>query len=415
MHVKSNTDLPIPPKVPPVSCQGWLSSRCRFLRKFGAVLGIYVLALLLAGASGLSSQSKSEKLATGTEVFGVGWTADSLSNVEVGRFPGRSVSYRFRAKHSGSITTLRVYFIFRKLCPGCYANGDGGKVSIQLFSDDGTPSHFPSRNMLGSAVVDDPMLQWNREVHLERPVSVRSGELYHIVFSNSSSDPVLNYTSVDDLYTTSVGSGLQPSSSGSDLAVLFKPNGTSPWRLLPQHVPILSIYYDDGYRQGQGYMDVQRDRVVVNDGDAVRELFTVQDTDHRVTSLAVRIDQLTNQGRLTVVVADHSGQPLETATFNLEEDPGSGGWKEYSWQQPLTLKKGDQYSVVLRAEEGSRFRVSPLQKGTQYGFEVDTLFTEGHCEVKTGPLWTECLLRHDLDIPFYFRGGARPVGSPTLQ
>jgi len=355
------------------------------------------------GSSGLSSQSKAEKQEAEEEVFGVGWTADSLSNVEVGRFPGRSVSYRFRAKHSGSVSALRVYFIFRKLCPGCYANGNGGKVSIQLFSDDGTPSHFPSRMMLSSAVVEDPMLQWNREVHLQRPVSVRSGELYHVVFSNSSFDPAQNYTSIDDLYTTSIGSALQPSASRSDLAVLFKPNETSAWRLLPQHVPIISIYYDDGYRQGQGYMDVQRDRVVVKGGDAVREVFTVQDADHRVMSLAVRIDQLTNQGKLTVVVADHSGQPLETAAFNLNQDPGRGGWREYSWQRPLTLKKGGQYSVVLRAEEGSSFRVSPLQKGTQYGFEVDTLFKEGHCEVKTGPLWTGCLLRNDLDIPFYFR------------
>lgn len=257
--------------------------------------------------------------------------------------------------------------------------------------------------MLGSAVVDDPMLLWNREIHLQPPVSLDSGQIYHIVFSNPSSDSVRNYTSIDDLYTASVGSALQPSASSSDLAVLFKPNGTSLWRLQPQHVPIISICYDDGYRQGQGYVDVERDKVVVNDGDAVREVFTVLDADHRVTRLAVRIDQLTNQGNLKLEVEDHTGQPLETAIFSLNQASGSAGWREYSWQQPLTLRKGGQYSVVLRAEEGASFRVSPLQKGTQYGFQVDTLFTEGHCEVKTGPLWTGCLMRNDLDIPFYFR------------
>src|SRR5271167_214755 len=333
-----NADMPTPPKVQFAGGQRRLSFRCMFFRNLSAALGIYVLALALLGPSGLSSQSKTEKQDAENDVFGVGWTADSLSNVEVGRFPGRSVSYRFRARHSGAVSTLRVYFIFRKLCPGCYANGNGGKVSIQLFSDDGTPSHFPSRMMLSSAVVDDPMLQWNREVHLQRPVSVRAGELYHIVFSNPSSDPDQNYTSIDDLYTTSVGSALQPSASRSDLAVLFKPDETSAWRLLPQHVPIISIYYDDGYRQGQGYMDVQRDRVIVKDGDAVREVFTVQDADRRVMSLAVRIDQVKNAGGLTVEVADHSGQPLETATFNLNQNPGRSGWREYSWQRPLTLK-----------------------------------------------------------------------------
>lgn len=113
------------------------ASKCRelfFVRRLHvytlmAFLGVGLLDLSQLGYSGQKSQPKPEKQPPQSEIFGVGWTADSLANIEIGRFPGRSASYRFRAKHGGRVGKLRVFFIFRKVCPGCYANGNGERCA----------------------------------------------------------------------------------------------------------------------------------------------------------------------------------------------------------------------------------------------------------------------------------------------
>jgi hypothetical protein len=333
-------------------------------------------------------------------VFGAGWTADSLANLEVGRFRGRTVSYRFRANHSGTVNAVWVYFIFRHVCPGCYANGDGGKVTVQIMADDGTPNHFPSSTVLASVLVADPMKQWNREVRFPQPPSFEAGKFYHIVFSNPVPDPVQNYVSVDDLYA-SAEKDTQPSAANSALAVLLKPDSAASWQHKPQHVPVFSVQYSDGFAQGQGYIDVKNNGLVVNEGSSVREVFTVKDADHKVSSLAVRIQPQGSQGSLKLVLEDDAHQVLQTAFLSLAGDPQGYVWKTYSFAAPLTLSKGSGYSVVLTAENGASFRISPLQKGIQYGFALETVFSDGHCETKTGPLWTGCLSRSDLDMPFY--------------
>ena len=77
---------------------------------------------------------------------------------------GRTVDYRFRADHTGTFSGLELYFIFRTICNGCYADGNGGIIQIQIYTDDGTARHLPSNTVLGSTVVTDPLKQWNRLV-----------------------------------------------------------------------------------------------------------------------------------------------------------------------------------------------------------------------------------------------------------
>jgi len=361
-----------------------------------------LLVLCALGCSWLPHGSA----ATATEepgavaVFGAGWTADSLANLEVGRFRGRTISYRFRASHSGPVTAVRIYLIFRHVCPGCYANGDGGTVTVQIMADDGTPNHFPSHTVLASVLIADPMKQWNREVRFPHPPSFEAGKFYHIVFSNPTPDPVQNYVSVDDLYTSSANE-IQPSAAASALAVLLKPDSASAWQHKPQHVPVFSIQYSDGFTQGQGYIDIKNNGLVVNEGSSVREVFTVKDADHKVSSLAVRIQPQGVQGSLKLVLEDDAHRALQTASLSFTGDRQAYVWKTYSFPEPLTLSKGSVYSVVLTAENGASFRISPLHKGIQYGFAPETVFSDGHCETKTGPLWTGCLSRSDLDMPFY--------------
>jgi hypothetical protein len=336
-----------------------------------------------------------------SDTYGAGWTADSLGNLEIGRYVGRVVDYRFRSDHTGTFSGLKLYFIFRTICNGCYANGNGGIIQIQVCADDGTALHMPSTTVLGSTVITDPLKQWNRLVSFPQPVPVQAGELYHIVFSNLSSDPAHNYVSIDNLYTALNGSNLQPVTADADLAVLFK-SGNNPLEIDDNVVPIFSLYFDDGFRQGQGYFDVERNKVQIQNGSQVAETFVVEDADHTVSQLAVRLSPLTNFGDIKITLNNAGGQPLATGTINASIHSGS----VYQWQSitfsPLILGKGSLYSIVLTAQDGAQFLVSPMERGTIYGFQTENRFTS-QCQVPRGNKWSACLGMTDLDIPFYFR------------
>ena len=97
--------------------------------------------------------------ATEPSFYGNPWSANGLANLEVGRFPGRMVSYRFRAAETADFTTAKVFFIFAVFSERGYANGDGGQVRIELRPDDGSQNHFPDMTVapLTSVLLADPI------------------------------------------------------------------------------------------------------------------------------------------------------------------------------------------------------------------------------------------------------------------
>jgi len=336
-----------------------------------------------------------------SDTFGAGWTADGLANLEIGRFIGRAIDYRFLSDHTGTFSGLELYFVFRTICDGCYADGDGGIIQIQIRTDDGSPAHLPSNTVLGSTILQNPFLQWNRLVGFSPSVSLKAGSLYHIVFTNLSSDPVHNYVSINDIYTSVSGSNLQPATTDTNLAVLLKNQG-APWQLNTHHVPIFSVYFDDGFRQGQGYIDVKHNAMQVSGTAQVAEVFTVKDDNHTVSSLTVRLDPLSSTGNIQVVLANAVGQPLETGVFNFSgATQYSYAWMSYSFP-PITLTLGSTYYILLSAQNGGQFQVSPMEQGAYYGFLTETFFTS-ECEVPNGSIWVGCLGQTNLDLPFYFR------------
>lgn len=373
---------------------------------------VYVLgAIMLLAAPGsfaqdVASQNSSRRLRADT--LGAGWTAESLANLEIGMNPGRSVSYRFRADHDGAVRAVRVYFIFRKICDrGCYAAGDGGIIRVEIRDDDGTANHLPARGVLASTFVPDPLAEWNRRVEFPQVAALHAGKLYHIVFSNASEDETRNFVSIDDLYTATDETELQPAANETGLAVLLRRDSASAWALRPHHLPIFSLYFEDGFRQGQGYMDVKQSGVVVSPESNVREVFTVEDATHFVVMAGVRIKPLSSGGKLRILLATDSGQTIEDVTVATPPSLAGAAWTTHPFTPPRALTKGARYSLVLVSEEGGQYLVQPLQNGTQYGFEFESPFTGNHCEVNAGQGWKGCLNRSDLDIPFYFRSAAQ--------
>ncbi len=366
---------------------------------------LFCLTLHLAdyGAHGSSSSVDAGKAVPVNTVFGAGWTADSLANLEIGRFSGRTVSYRFLAMHSGSVSSVRVFFVFRTICDGCYANGNGGNVTVELKEDDGSSRHVPGSRVLARALVQDPMKQWNRVVELDRPATLQSGKVYHIVFSNPLPSATRNYVSIDDLYTRVEGGDLQPSGEASQLAVLFKTSGAAEWEVKKQHVPILSVNFDDGYRQGQGYIDVKRNAVVVAEGQAARESFTFLYPDRSFRRAAVRVQPTASKGQIELQVSDSEGHILASHQFLINTVADAPTWEIAEFSPPVLFKRLGRYSVTVIPQKGAGFTITPLQKGSTYGFDPDTLFTAGHCETKLATVWIDCLERSDLDIPFYLQ------------
>src|SRR5271157_1046552 len=336
-----------------------------------------------------------------SDTFGAGWTADGLANLEIGRFIGRIIDYRFLSDHTGTFSAVELYFIFRTICDGCYADGDGDIIQIQIRKDDGSPLHLPLSTVLGSTIVQNPFLLWNRLVSFSPSFSLKAGSLYHIVFSNLSSDPVHNYVSINDIYTSVSGSNLQPATTDTNLAVLLK-NAGAAWQINTHHVPIFSLYFDDGFRQGQGYIDVRHNSMQVSGSAQVAEVFTVMDANHTVSSLAVRLDPLSSTGNVQVVLANALGQPLETGSFSFSgANQYSYAWMSYSFP-PITLTLGSTYYILLSAQNGGQFQLSPMEQGASFGFLTENFFSS-ECEVPSGAIWVGCLGQTNLDLPFYFR------------
>jgi len=364
-----------------------------------AVITLGLAATPLATAQQMQIANQNGMYRSGT--FGAGWTADYLANLEIGRFTGRTVDYRFRSDHTGTFSALQLYFIFRTNCDGCYSDGDGGIIQIQVFADDNSPFHLPGPTLLGSTIVNNPFQQWNRTVSFSPPVPLKSNSLYHIVFTNLSSDPVHNYVSINNLYTTISGSNLQPAASESDLALLYK-NGNAPLQVAPQLVPIFSIYFDDGFRQGQGYLDVKHNGMQIQSGGQVAETFVIHDADHTVSQVGVRFDPLTNQGDVRLAVNNALGQPLVSGVLDLSlMTRYSYAWQIFTFS-PILLSKGGSYTIVLSAENGAQFYVSPIQQGAMYGFLTENMFSS-ECVIPIGVNWTGCMGMTYLDLPFYFR------------
>ncbi len=370
----------------------------RFLSYF-VLIALLPLAIQTTPLFGKSAQSDGMLR---SDTFGAGWTADSLSNIEIGRFVGRTVSYRFRASHTGTFSAIELYLIFRTVCDGCYADGDGGIIQLQIQTDDGTGQHLPTGITLGSAIIANPMSQWNRVVTFAQPVSIQANTLYHIVFTNLSSDPVHNYISIDNLYSVAGGSNSQPSANTIDLAVLVKLDSNHSMQVNTHLVPIFSIYFDDGYRQGQIYMDVRQNTLLGGAAAQVSEAFLVNDANHTFSTVSVRLDPLATQGDIRLTIEDSFNHVLATGVIDLTNAVKNAyNWYTISFPT-ISLLKGISYSVVVTTENGAQYYISPMQQGMTYNFQWEKRYT-GQCQILSGTQWGGCLGRTDLDIPFYFR------------
>jgi len=330
--------------------------------------------------------------------YGTGLASDSLANLQIGRNPGTAISYRFKANKSASLSSALV-FLKNNLgkCSQtdydslkCYYHGDGGQVKVELRADDGSPSHYPSQTVLATSLVTDPMLTSWRTFPFDRAVNLNKGQLYHLVFTNPSSDPINNFVSINDLGT--LGSmPMQPVYSDTDLAVVWKYNGNSAWTVNKNHTPIFSLNYSDGSHQGNGYIDVpSAGRVVVSVTSKARETFTVTRDNINVSKLAVRAQ---GSGTLKLRLEKSNGILIEEGTVS------GSGWLVRNLSHSYSLIKGESYNVVFEAVSGS-FEIKSLQEGSSQGFAKESYFSDGFAQKTTSSSWINL---PNYDLQFYLQ------------
>jgi hypothetical protein len=300
---------------------------------------IPVAPVLLASIAIGARAQRATAQESGPRMYGCPWNVDSLTNLEIGRFAGRMASYRFRAEHSGRVERILIYLIFRKRG---YYEGDGGQILLELQTDDGPPQHHPSGTVLGRCLVTDPLTKWNRMFVLEHPVELEKGVLYHLVFSNPAPDPLANWTSIDCLHVRRNTPGEQPAISDTDLAVVFKPDARRPWADSHRATPIFCLFYNDGTRQGQGYVDSDSGTggMPIAGPSRVRERFTVRGETLRVRSVSVRLRKRGSPGRLLVRLEEGDGRVVEEVTVPSSAIDDGDSWIECTFQKPWELLRG---------------------------------------------------------------------------
>ncbi len=333
--------------------------------------------------------------------YGVGLNADSLSNCPLGYNIGRSVSWRYRVTHSGAVEAVRVWLVATG--PG-YFDGDGGHVLLQLQTDDGSAEHRPSGEVLGSALITDPMAERFRLIVLDGLATVTQGQLLHVVFSNPADDPTENWVSVNGLHVERDLPGVQPTIDDTDLACLIRWGAHYDWEHFTNVTPLFSLVYADGSRDGQCYIDVRRDLDFMRaSGDAaVREVFTPQGPDRQAARVRLRLHRTEGEGALTVRLAEDGGALVEEVEVPAAEVGEANDWTDAEFTQPITLRAGTAYSLELHAPAGTTYVFEPLQDGIYYGFECDSLYSDGHAQYSDGGDWTMVDDRTDFDLQFYF-------------
>lgn len=357
---------------------------------------------------------------TPTGLYGSAVNSDALSNIRIGPY-GLKASYRFMAEHTGTVSDMRVYLIAVTPKPG-YEAGTGGKLLIQLQTDDGTPQHDPSGTTLASFEITNPQAgtpeQYSFPTIVFSPApELQAGTLYHLVFSNVDANPSVNYVSVDNLWMAHPTSPMQPMSSDENLAVLQKYSGES-WSVDKTVTPILDVDFSDGSSFGCGYMEVWSGvPEPIGGTNAVRETFKVSGGDKLVSEVSLRVARISGSGALTMKLTQSDGKivesdsiPASELTLSASSTSATYQWVTFKFTALRSLFSGDGYNLEFDAPAGTVYQAFPVRKGTGQGFKTGAYFHDGYAEFNSGSGWAGWTQwgvtnRTDGDLQFYFGPG----------
>jgi hypothetical protein len=356
-------------------------------------------------------QPASATAGVASQFYGAGRGADSLANCVVGP-DGDIVAYRFVADHSGPLNQVRFYIISNK---AGYAGGDAGTLRVSIESDDGTSAHNPSGTVLATSTLEHPVpangaAGYFPLISFPTPANVTAGQIYHVVFTNIDPSPSVNFSSVDELYYKNATTPNQPTVSDMASAILRWRSGS--WESLPGYSPIFELYFSNGDYQGYGYVEAfSMAPEVISGSQEVRETFTVSGGTRSISSVGIRLARISGSGNLTVRLENSAGTLIEQGYLSASSFPinssGAPVWATYTLANPQNLVVGQTYHLVLEAPSSTEYEAYPVQKGTAYGFDKATYFSDGYAQFNSGTGWVGWSVwgvnnRTDGDLQFYF-------------
>ncbi len=348
-------------------------------------------------------------------VYGPGVSGDSLANTRVGGPYGTSVSCRFRASTTGTLTGFRKFLIWDPVNSG-YNAGTGGTIRFQLWTDDGSAAHLPG-SLISNAQLDSVNPPTNGggyypQLMFMTPPSVTAGTLYHLVITNVDADPVNNYISVDDLWTDGALTPAQPTVADLDWSLLEKSTGGSgSWVLRQCFLPTLELFYSNGNVQGRGWMEVWvSNPKAISGTSGVREYMKISGSNQIVTGAYVRVRHVSGTSPLVLRLEDQSGTLIDSVSVPASQVSFAHHWVGGAFASARTLTNGQVYYLTLQAASDSKYETFAIRDGAFAGFgDFNSQSTFGpNCwsEFNPGSGWVQwdqrgAPVRVDGDLQFY--------------
>lgn len=345
-----------------------------------------------------------------SEIYGPGVSADALNNTRIGTAQGYKDDYRFRADHSGTLKSFRVYVIWSYSKDG-YHEGDGGTLKFELRTDDGTSSHKPSNSILATVIHDDPLNKGSFPlINFANSPTLQKDQIYHIVVTNIHPDPVNNYVSMDHTFVYNPTNPMQPKFNDLDWAEMQASN-TQDWYVRRNNTPILALYYGDGHTQGYGYMEtwVGADRPA-SGNQKFRERFTVSGGTRSISELNIRLRRDSGNDPLTYVLKTQSGTVIQQGTIPAANITTATNpeWTKTTFSSKQ-LVNGQSYFLEFSAPGTSVYEAYPVRYGNSYNFPASTYFADGYAEYTSdGSTWYGWMQwgvndRKEQNLQFYFK------------
>ena len=435
-----------------------MSNKSKYVIAF--ILVIFTNLFLVEETQTYSIGKNTETYGKNTEPYGTRVASLSLNNIKVGGKWNYVTSYRFRASKSGTLSAIRVYWIY-SLGKSGYHSGNGGTIRVSLRPDDGSPSHLPAQTIVTSTEVamklcmtassndngpcgkggllnQDGIRMTFEPIRFRGGTTIEKGKLYHVVFENIDPHPAENWISLNGLYhPDGVNMLLNGQAAPNELTLLYLPD-SSPWELHETTMPIMSVLLDGGEQNkasrgkefGFGYIQpwttgyIDSIPAVTNEVYA-RQKFTPSST-KRLSAVNVHIGRIEGKGSYSIELRDsnnfllHTIEGLGANLPTLEECPwldflsplGQNDscqmWVRGTIDPPLEVQSGLTYSLIIRAEDSNKFGIALLQQGSVgYDFGRTTVF-EGMSDMSydAGATWQPWVVweteRSDADLQFYF-------------
>ena len=349
--------------------------------------------------------------------YGPGIDMDSKNNQQIGTSNNYKYAIKFKSTQSSQATAFRLQWRTGPIYSGL--SGKYGIIRVSMRNDDGNGK--PSNTVLSSVDVNPNNLEnitydtsLIRTINFPTPPILNSGISYHLVLENVDPNPSTSYISINSIFTysndLSVLGRFTPHFKNEDYQILKSINGGA-WSTMNNDSPALDIIYANGGHDGLGVQSLAYSSSypfpLIGGSNMVRERFTVQGGNKKVTKLWARIGRISGSANAILSLENSDGTVIEEGPAqgsgnipiipqnNIESSKGN--WVSYTLSQPRTINDGQTYNLKVSAPFGTIFQHSCIlsQDSSSLNGIHDMksyAFNEGHGEksLDGGKNWDYC-------------------------